>query len=162
MEPRATSCHAVACPPPASSGCATISSAPVRVTVGAGLAVYPAGGGLFHTGSARGLTATAGTNAHAKPSSPADAVTSTTSTGRLLWTNARTASEPAAVVIVPRSSAFQTSSRQSTPVTAPTGVSVRCPIGSRARPNSEPNSGRWSCTWLCWTLNRTAFAPGSA
>ena len=135
---------------------------PCCCTVGAGFAAYPSGGGFFHTGSARGLIATAGWNVQRKAASPSVGVTSTTSTDRVLCTNARSVRLPAAVVTVPVSSAFQTERRQSTAVMAPTGSRVRYPIGSRASPNSAPNSGRWSCTWLCWTLKRTAFRPGSA
>jgi hypothetical protein len=122
----------------------------------------PRGGGWLNFGSVRGLTATPGWKVQTKFFSPSVGVTSTSSTERLVWTNARSVRVPAAVVMVPRSSEFHRSSRQSIAVIWPTGSRVRYPIGSRASPNSEPNSGRWSCTWLCCTLNRMAFRPGSA
>ena len=75
---------------------------------------------------------------------------------------ARIAMLPAVVVIVPASSASYRLSRQSTLVIVPCGSSVNQPIGRRARPYREPNSGRWSWTSLCYTLNLIALAPGSA
>ena len=70
-------------------------------------------------------------------------------------------SRPAEVVIVPVSSASHSPSRQSTPLIVPTGSSVSEPTGSRQTPQALPNSGRWSCTSPCCTVNRTWFLPGS-
>ncbi|MEU4232378.1 hypothetical protein AB0F17_49470 [Nonomuraea sp. NPDC026600] len=109
-------------------------------------------------GLARGLMASSGWKVQWKSRSPSLGSTSTASTERSLWINALIFRLPAAVVMVPVSSAFHRSSRQSTPVIAPTGSSVRWPMGRRARPNSAPYSGRWSWTSLCCTLKRTALA----
>ncbi|CAM5241508.1 hypothetical protein SCANM63S_03893 [Streptomyces canarius] len=70
-------------------------------------------------------------------------------------------SVPAVVVTVPVSSAFHRLNRQSTAVMVPTGSRVRCPTGSRQVPQPLPNSGRWSWTRPCWTVNRIWWASGS-
>jgi hypothetical protein len=152
----------VTCSPPASSDCPASWSGPLVSRLAGGFAVYPAGGGLWNCGAVRGLTASLGWRTQRNFRSPSVGRTSTASTDRSLGTTARRARLPAVVTIVAVGSAFHRSSRQSTPVIAPAGSSVKDPIGSRAGPNSEPNSGRWSCTCVCCTVNRIALAPGSA
>src|SRR6266511_238755 len=151
----AISRYAVAVCPPLSSDCSTCLTSPVVLVVGGGLPVYPDGGVWL---AARGLIAGSGWKTQ-RTRSPPLGVTAATSTW--LWMKTWSDSCPALVVIVPVSSAFHRPSRQLTDEIVPAGSSVRCPTGRRARPNKAPNSGRWSCTSECWTVNRTWFCPGS-